>query len=322
MVAVSSILSGAKRVIKVLPDLVLGNGAEVAGQAIKTTIKNKGSIFEAAKAGVKATEGLSVAANGAKIGFFTRITSNLGLLKSMPVEAFKAAKVAGKGVFGQAWAGTKGFFKGLGKNMPFIAAAMELVFQLPNFITATKEKGIGQGIKELGKAAGRLSIGGICAAIGSAFCPPIGTMVGWVVGDWIGSKIVGKSYTEKKAEAEYEAQLAAEQAALQAQQAGYQVYTDPQTGEQFVYQPTEAVQPSFQGGDPYPNSNGATNPFDAVLSNNPMTNPFSNGSAYSNDVFAQNIDFNKLAQELMNNMYAPQQQMQPQTQPQISTLIP
>ena len=53
MVAVSSILSGAKRVIKVLPDLVLGNGAEVAGQAIKTTIKNKGSIFEAAKAGVK-----------------------------------------------------------------------------------------------------------------------------------------------------------------------------------------------------------------------------------------------------------------------------
>ena len=100
MAGISAIFSGLKRVAKVLPDLVLGNGAETAGQAIRATIKNKGSIFQAAKEGVKATEKLSVAANGAKIGFFTRITSNIGRISSLTKAGIRAGG-AKAGFFGK-----------------------------------------------------------------------------------------------------------------------------------------------------------------------------------------------------------------------------
>ena len=136
MAGISAILSGVKRVVKVLPDLVLGNGAEVAGKAIKTTIKNKGSIFQAAKEGIKATEKLSVAASGAKIGFFTRITSNIGSIAKLTKAGAKLG--AKKGIFASIVGGTKGFFKGLGKNMPLIGALMTIAFEIPNVVKASK----------------------------------------------------------------------------------------------------------------------------------------------------------------------------------------
>ena len=327
MAGISAIFSGLKRVAKVLPDLVLGNGAEVAGQAIRTTIKNKGSIFQAAKEGVKATEKLSVAANGSKIGFFTRMTSNIGMIKSMPVDAFKAAKAAGKGIFGQAWAGTKGFFKGIGKNMPLIGALMMIAFEIPNVVKASKEQGIGQGVKEIGKATARLCGGGLGAAIGSAICPGIGSLIGWIAGEWLTSKVVGKSYSEKVAEAEYEAQLAAEQAAVQQQ--GYipqgQV-TYPQ--EQVAYQPVQqpVQQPTFQGNPyqqqtPYPQG-AVTNPFEQVL--NSYGNNFyeANNGNYSGDIFAQNINFSQLASNMINSQNQMQVQQPLQLQPQVSIINP
>ena len=45
MAGISYVINGLKKVAKVMPDLVLGNGAEVAGGAIKTAMKNKKSIF-------------------------------------------------------------------------------------------------------------------------------------------------------------------------------------------------------------------------------------------------------------------------------------
>lgn len=190
--------------------------------------------------------------------FWTRATGNLGLIKSMPLNAAKAAKAAGKGFFGQATAGVKGLFKGLGKNMPFLAAASTLLFELPNIWTATKEQGIGQGVKEVGKAGARLAGGAAGAAIGSAICPGIGTMVGWFVGDWLTGKVVGKSYSEKKAEAE--------EALAQAQ--------------------AQAMQPQPQipfQGNPYNNPYAMTNPM------------YDYNSPYANDIMMQNINFNQLA---------------------------
>lgn len=311
MAGISAVFSGLKRVAKVLPDLVLGNGAEVAGKAIKTTIKNKGSIFQAAKEGVKAVE-----TAGKGLSFWSRMTSNIGMIKSMPVDAFKAAKAAGKGIFGQALAGTKGFFKGIGKNMPLIGALLTIAFEIPNVVKASKEQGIGQGIKEIGKAGVRLAGGGIGAAIGSAICPGIGTCIGWMVGEWLTSKVVGKTYSEKVAEAEYAAQ---EQAALQEQ-----VQTQQ---EQVIYQPVQQPiqQPSFQG-NPYqqqiPYQQGAvTNPFEQVLNNNAVSNPYSgNNYAYGGDIFAQNINFNQLASDMLNSQNQMQQPLQ--LKPQVSIINP
>lgn len=306
MVSVSTILSGAKRVAKVLPDLVLGNGAETAGKAIRETVKKGGSIFDAAKNGVKATEKLSVAANGAKIGFFTRMTSNLGRISSLTKAGIKAG--AKKGFFGKILGGTKGFFKGLGKNMPLIGAAMTIAFEIPNIVKASKEQGIGQGVKEIGKAGARLAGGGIGAAIGSAICPGIGTMIGWIAGEWLTSKVVGKTYSEKVAEAEMAQQEAIEQQQQQQQQAG---------------------QIPFQGGQTYnPYANPTTNPYQ-VPNTNPMINPYATGFdtntmalnpfPYSEDIMARNIDFNQLAQNMMTNPFGLQPQ---QPQPQVSQLIP
>ncbi len=250
-------LGYGKRIVKAAPDAIFGTGSEVAGAAMKAT---KGSAATKAKAGFKALEGMQKTGS-----FWTRVTSNLGLIKSTPLKYIRAAKISGKGLFGQAAAGVKGLFKGLGKNMPFLAAASTLLFELPNIWTATKEQGIGQGVKEVGKTGARLAGGAALAAVGSAICPGIGTVAGWLIGDLLTSKIVGKSYSEKKAEAEEAAQAQAE--ALQQQ--------------------TQISQVPFQG-NPYNNPYGMTNPmFDY--------NNLNYADPYANDIMMQNLNFNKLA---------------------------
>ena len=336
-----SIISKIGRVIKVLPDLVLGNGAETAGQAIRTTIKNKGSIFEAAKEGVKATEKLSVAASGAKIGFFTRVTSNIGRISTLTKAGIRAGG-AKAGFFGKILGGTKGFFKGLGKNMPLIGALMTIAFEIPNVIKASKEQGIGQGVKEVAKAGARLAGGGIGAAIGSAICPGFGTCIGWMVGEWLTGKVVGKTYSEKVAEAEYEAQMAAEQQQAIAQQ--QEVLVQPQVAFQGVnpYQQQQVVyqqpvdyyqqaqqqaqttnQVAFQGSQ----QTVLTNPFAQQQEFNNLTNLMGGSTLnnYSKDIFAQNINFDQLAADLTNGINT-QTQMQQQAlqfqQPQVSMINP
>lgn len=253
-------LGYGKRIVKAAPDAIFGTGAEVAGAAMRSA---KGGAVTRAKAGFKALEGMQKAGS-----FWTRATANLGLIKSMPLKYIRAAKITGKGFFGQAAAGVKGLFKGLGKNMPFIAAASTLLFELPNIWTATKEQGIGQGVKEIGKAGARLAGGAAGAAIGSAICPGIGTMIGWIAGDWLTGKVVGKSYSEQKAEAEEALAQAQEQAQ--------------------TMQPQGQV--PFQGNpynNPYNNPYGMTNPmFDYNLN---YADP------YANDIMMQNINFNQLA---------------------------
>lgn len=258
---VPKVLGYGKRIAKVMPEAILGNGAEVAGAAMRST---KGSVLTRGKAGFKALEADIAAKKALHGNFFKRITANLGDIPKLAKEGYNAAKAAGKNSI---WGGLKGLGKGLGKNMPFLAAASTLLFELPNIWTATKEQGIGQGVKEIAKAGARLVGGAALAAVGSAICPGIGSVIGWFAGDWLTSKIVGKTYTEQKAEAQAIAQAQAEQAAQQAQQTTF-------TGNPYGTNP--------YGYDPY----GMTNP---MYSYNAFGNP------YSDDIMMQGMNFNTVA---------------------------
>ena len=249
---ISQLGNYAVRILKVIPDATFGTGTEVAGNAMRA---QQGSIFQKAKAGFKAVEGLSTSGS-----FWTRATKNLGRIKTCTLAGIRAG--GKKGLLGKIFGGTKGLFRGLGKNMPFISAATTVLFELPNIWKATKEQGIGQGIAEVGKTAARLGAGAACAAIGSAICPGIGSIVGWIAGDFIASKIVGDSYSVKKAQAEEEAKKVA-----QNQQATGQI--------------------PFQGGM---NTNPiANNPYSSYGITNPMED-YSN--PYANDIMMQGLKFN------------------------------
>ncbi len=174
-------------------NFMVGTGSEQTGEIIKRQLKNRkinnqsylGAITEGTKKGIKLTN--------------HRMKKNGGYLKNLK---------NGLGEIPKGWKNGKGFgkisgaFKGCGKAMPALMAIMMIAGEIPNAIKATKEKGIGQGAKELGKATTRLAAGALGGAIGGALIPIpfVGSLIGWMAGDWIASKIVGKSYTEKQEE--------------------------------------------------------------------------------------------------------------------------
>lgn len=251
---VPKVMGYTKRIIKTAPDAIFGASSDIAGQAMRST---SGSLWTKAKAGFRAVEALQQ--NGS---FFSRITSNLKFIPELTAKYARAARISGGGRIASFFAGTKGFFKGLGKNLPFIAALPVVLFELPNIWRATKEKGIGQGVTEVVKTGARLAGGAIGGAIGSAICPGIGSAIGWIAGEWLTKLLIGKSYTEKKEEAEEQSKV---------------VQTPEQT------QPTGQV-PTFEG-NPYNPNTAMSNPF----SNNDYMNP------YANDIMMQGMNFNLVA---------------------------
>lgn len=180
-------VKNAGRVAKAAPDFIFGTGSETARAAMKST---KGSIFSKIKAGTKAVvkESEAAAKNG---GFFKRLGKNIVNLPKDLNAARKAgvsaAKAAGKSGF---MGGLKGLGKGFVSKMPLINSLLMIGLELPNVVSATKEEGIGAGLKEAGKATLRLAGG----AIGSVF----GGMLGFIGGEWVVSKLTGDTYSEKK----------------------------------------------------------------------------------------------------------------------------
>lgn len=257
---VPKLFNYTKRAVKVYPSVVFGDGAHTFVNAAKNA-----PLKDALKAGGKAVEAQVAAQKALKGSFLKQAWASL---KSAPKvigtstkAGYRAASMAGKGFFGKLAGATKGLFKGIGKKMPLIGNILLVASYIPNIVTATKEQGIGQGVKETLKSAAGLGGAAIGAAIGSAICPGIGSLIGWFAGEWLTSKVVGKSYTEKKAEAEEKAQE--ELAQLQQQQTSSQI--------------------PFMGANPY-----ASNPY----AGNPLydtTNP------YANDIMMQQVKFNTLA---------------------------
>ena len=123
-----------------------------------------------------------------------------------------------------AWKGTTGILnktKAIGKTfwnrMPLIGGAMMVLFELPNILSAFKDKGLVGGLVETAKSGSRLVASCAGFAIGQVLIPiPIlGGLIGGFAGDWLVSKIVGKSHSEEKAEAEAQQQALVQQQLLQ-----------------------------------------------------------------------------------------------------------
>src|SRR5574344_1002571 len=168
-------------------NFILGTGSEDVAKVIKTTVKNRKaanmgymrSIWSGTRQGIRASY-QTTKSNGR---YFKNLWKSFG---EIPAGVKNGAGFTGK---------IGGFFKGCGKAMPALMAFMMVAGEIPNVFKATKEQGVGQGAKEVGKAAARLTGGALGAAICSAIIPI--PLVGWMAGDWLAGKIVGKSYTEK-----------------------------------------------------------------------------------------------------------------------------
>jgi hypothetical protein len=199
MSSVTSLLRYGKRALNLLPEFVIGTGADTVGAAMRST---KGSIWTKVKQGAVALE-KDIAKKSVKNGGFFRRTLKeiLGTPKAVVTSAkagARAAKIAGKSA-------TKGLFKGgikaISKRMPGIGALLTVAFEAPNIYRAFKDGGVMAGVKEIGGAGVELGAMAAGAAIGSAICPGIGTIIGGIIGGIGGALIRGKTYTEKQEEA-------------------------------------------------------------------------------------------------------------------------
>ncbi len=249
-----------KRAVKAYPYMVFGNSSHTFVNAVKNA-----PVKDALKIGGRAVEAEIAATKAAQGGFFkAALKSVKNIPRTLAVytkRGSRLAKAAGKSGI---WGGIKGFFKGVGKKMPLIGNILLVASYVPNIITATKEQGIGAGVKETLKSAAGLGGAAIGAAVGGLL-GPVGSLVGFVAGEWLTSKIVGKSYTEKKAEQEQKAQE--ELAALQQYQ-----QQQAQMGAQIP----------FQGSNPY-------------MSNPYAYDPYGAANPYANDIMMQQMPFNIIA---------------------------
>jgi len=182
-------------------NFILGTGSEEVGRVIKSTVQNRHatgqnyikSVWSGTRQGVKDSY-QSTKANG---GFWKNIKAGFSEIPS----GWKNAAVAGEKWYKNAPKQLVGAFKGCGKAMPALMAFMMVAGELPNIFKATKDKGVGQGAIETGKAAAKLTGGAIGAAIGTALIPIpfLNSMIGWTVGSMVAGALVGKSYSEKVA---------------------------------------------------------------------------------------------------------------------------
>lgn len=174
--------------------LAFGEGCEIVGKTLKPAFKANGfngfgGAVKTAFKEIPATGGLDIFKN----------MWNKMLAPSTWKASWKEAAAAGKGFWGK-------LGSTLGKRIPLIGNALVVGFEVPNIYRAFthKDGGIGTGIAETAKAAGKLGafMGGM--AIGQACIPiPIvGGLIGGIIGGFLGDKILGKSFTEKIEEKE------------------------------------------------------------------------------------------------------------------------
>lgn len=251
-----------KTVLKATPELTFGTSADKVGKVLRESVTTGKSVGETARAAYGA---INKAGQG---NFLAKTWKNLKTLVPDLTRYTKAgsrlARMKGTNKFVGA---LKGLGKGIGKKLPFVFAALMVLSEIPNIITATKEQGIVQGIKETIKPVVRLAGAGVGAAIGSAVAPGLGSLVGWVAGEWLAGKVVGKSYSEQKADKEKVIAEYVEQNTPQQSQVTYNPY---------MYNPYNfGSTPAFTGNN--------TNPFDY------------NADPYADDIMMQQYKLNGLA---------------------------
>lgn len=117
----------------------------------------------------------------------------------------EVAKRAGKSI---GWGRANGVFKALMKRMPLIGGLLAVATQVPNVYNAFTDKngGVGTGLLELGKAAGKLGLETAGFMVGQALIPIpfVGGIIGSFAASLLGETILGKSFTDKQMEAKGE----------------------------------------------------------------------------------------------------------------------
>lgn len=208
MTSVNGFMSDAWRVTKAMPGFILGTEAELMGETLRKSYKEKGFSGFRQQIGDAFVKGMENHENAVKAnnGFFRKmwadITSIIPDTKNGWKEAGLLAERANKTGLSKLWPQIKSLGKVFGKRMPLIGAALTLAFELPNIAKATWNDGLLSGVGETAKTGVRLGLGAVGGAIGSALIPIplLGSVVGYAIGDMIGKFVVGKSYSEKQAE--------------------------------------------------------------------------------------------------------------------------
>lgn len=96
------------------------------------------------------------------------------------------------------------------KKIPVAGALLAAAFEIPSIISATKEEGIGGGLKQVGRSTcsvgGGLAAAEVGAIIGTAICPGVGTLIGGIIGyaagEFIGSKAGNLIFGKRKSATE------------------------------------------------------------------------------------------------------------------------
>lgn len=207
MTGVNGFMSDAWRVTKAMPGFILGTEAELMGETLRKSYKEKGFTGFRQQIGDAFVKGMENHENAVKAnnGFFRKmwadITSIFPEIKENWQHIGKVADRAKKTGWSKFWPQLRSVGKAFGKRMPLIGAVLTLAFELPNIAKATWNEGLLTGAGETAKTGVRLGLGAVGGAIGAAVIPIplLGSVVGYAVGDMIGKFVVGKSYSEKQA---------------------------------------------------------------------------------------------------------------------------
>jgi len=200
--SVSGILTTAKRYSGYGANFILGTGSEVIGKEVQVAVKARKSlgqglgesIFTGFSKGVKASN-----AQVAQTGFFKSVRKAFTSLPHNMSEGWKTADVAGKNIFSKYFSKIGASLKPIGKVMPLAFNALMLLSSVPSMMERAQDEGIWGGIKEAGKAIGKMGLYALGSALGAAF-GGVGAFAGVAVAGLAADSIFGKDYSTEKDE--------------------------------------------------------------------------------------------------------------------------
>lgn len=213
--SVTNLLSTAKRYGGYGANFILGTGSDTIGQHVQSAVRNRKangvsftkSVFDGFSKGVTESN-----AQVAKTGFFTGIRKAFTSLPHNMSEGWKNANVVGKTGISKYLSKLGSSLKPIGKVMPFAFNALALLSSVPSIMERVQDEGLWGGIKETGKAIGKMGMYALGSALGAAF-GGIGAVAGAMVAGMMNDAVFGKDYTVAKDE-----KMAKQQAYLQKMQ--------------------------------------------------------------------------------------------------------
>lgn len=199
---VTNLLSTAKRYGGYGANFILGTGSNTIGEHVQNAVKNRKttgasfgqSVFDGFSRGVKASN-----AEVAQTGFWTGIRKSFTSMPHNMAEGWRNANVADKKGISKYLSKLGGSLKPIGKVMPFAFNVLALLSSVPSIMERVQDEGVFGGIKEAGKAVGKMGMYALGSALGAAF-GGIGAFAGAAVAGMLTDVVFGKDYTVAKDE--------------------------------------------------------------------------------------------------------------------------